>query len=162
MGIDSEFGPAFLKSQYSTEYPIPKEGTVFLSVAEGEKSRAILVARRLRECDFALACTDGTADALRAEGIECKVVGKVHEADTTDVIDLIKRGEICLVINVPGSKKESIRDSYHIRLAALNHNIPYFTTLSGAGALSLGLRAVHRGDRFRVMSLQEYHQVCPA
>lgn len=70
--------------------------------------------------------------------------------------DLIRRGEIALVVNTSADKK-SFRDSYHIRLAALNHNVPYFTTLAGANALSLGLRAIHRGDTFRVKSLQEYH-----
>ena len=88
-------------------------------------------------------------------------MGKVHEPGAVNVIDLIEEGQICLVINVPGSEKQSISDSYHIRLAALNRNVPYFTTLSGAQALSLGLKALHRGDRFGVMPLQEYHQGSP-
>jgi len=156
MGIDSEFGPAFLKSQYSTEFPIPKDGTVFLSVADRDKHAAVIVARRLKECGFSLACTKGTAAAFAEVGMACTVIGKVHEQDALDVTDLIHRGDISLVINTCADK-QSIRDSVHIRLAALNHNVPYFTTLAGANALSLGLRSLQRGDRFRVLSLQEYH-----
>jgi carbamoyl-phosphate synthase large subunit len=157
MGIDLEFGPAFLKSQYSTDFPIPKGGKVFLSVAGRDKGLAIIVARRLHQCGFSFVCTEGTGTALEAAGIPCDVVGKVHEGANTHVIDLIRRNEIVLLINT-SADKQSFRDSYHIRLAALNHNVPYFTTLAGANALSLGLRAIQRGDRFRVVSLQEYHR----
>ncbi|MEJ2716637.1 MAG: carbamoyl-phosphate synthase large subunit [Deltaproteobacteria bacterium] len=157
MGIDSEFGPAFLKSQYSTEFPIPSGGAVFLSVADRDKRGAVIVARRLKECGFSLFCTEGTAIALHEADIECQQVGKVHEEGQIDVTDLMRNGEISLLINT-AQDKASIRDSVHIRLAALNHNIPYFTTLAGANALSLGLRSLHRGDPFRVFSLQEYHR----
>ncbi|MFC1835417.1 carbamoyl-phosphate synthase large subunit [Thermodesulfobacteriota bacterium] len=157
MGIDREFGPAFLKAQYSTEYPIPRPDTVFLSIAGKDKTGAVIVARRLKECGYPMACTEGTAQWLKDAGIECSIVGKVHEEGTTDVIDLMKKSEICLVINAPGSRKKSIADSYHIRVAALNHNVPYFTTLAGANAMSLGLRSLYRNDSFTVTSLQEYH-----
>jgi carbamoyl-phosphate synthase large subunit len=156
MGIDQEFGIAFLKSQYSTDFPIPKGGKVFLSVAGRDKGSALVVARRLKECGFSFVCTEGTAAALQAGGVASEQVGKIHEERDTHVIDLILKGEIVLVINT-AADKESFRDSYHIRLAALNHNVPYFTTVAGANALSLGLRAIHRGDTFKVMSLQEYH-----
>ena len=72
------------------------------------------------------------------------------------MIDLIHKGEIDMVINTAEGKK-AIQDSYPIRQAALNHNVPYFTTIAGANAFSLGLMARHRGDKFRVISLQEYH-----
>jgi carbamoyl-phosphate synthase large subunit len=157
MGIDLEFGPAFLKSQYSTDFPIPKGGKVFLSVAGRDKGLAIIVARRLHQCGFSFVCTEGTGTALEAAGVPCEMVGKVHEGANTHVIDLIRRNEIVLLINT-SADKQSFKDSYHIRLAALNHNVPYFTTLAGANALSLGLRAIQRGDRFRVVSLQEYHR----
>ena len=156
IGIDREFGPAFLKSQYSTDFPIPSGGKVFLSVAGRDKSQAIIVARRLQECGFSFVCTEGTAGSLHAVGIACQQVSKIHEDGEVDVIDLIRRNEISLVINTAADKK-SFADSLHIRLAALNHNVPFFTTLAGANALSLGLRALHRGDSFRVRSLQEYH-----
>ncbi len=157
MGIDTEFGPAFLKSQYSTDFPIPNGGTAFLSVADRDKHGATIVAGRLIECGFSLACTEGTARALREAGISSQRVGKIHEEGSANVTDLIKEGSISLVINTCEGKA-SIKDSAYIRLAALNRNIPYFTTLAGANALSLGLRALHRGDSFRVVPLQEYHR----
>jgi carbamoyl-phosphate synthase large subunit len=156
MGIDREFGPAFLKSQYSTDFPIPSSGKVFLSVADRDKAVAVIVARRLRECGFSFVCTEGTADALLQVGIESTRVGKVHEAGESDVIALMRGNEVVLVINTSAGK-QSLKDSFHIRMAALNHNVPYFTTVAGANALSLGLRSIHRGDCFRVKSLQEYH-----
>ncbi len=157
MGIDLEFGQAFLKAQYSTEFPVPTGGGVFLSVAGRDKAKAVIVARRLSQCGFSFVCTEGTAAALEASGISCSVVGKVHEEGLPDVTDLIKNNEIVLVINTSADKK-SFKDSFDIRLSALNHNVPYFTTLAGANALSLGLKSVCRGDEFKVMSLQEYHR----
>ncbi|MBM3298755.1 MAG: carbamoyl-phosphate synthase large subunit, partial [Deltaproteobacteria bacterium] len=156
MGIDREFGPAFLKSQYSTDFPIPRSGTVFLSVADRDKKNAVIVARRLHECGFTFVCTEGTCAALQQAGMPSRVVGKVHEQGESDVIGLIRKDELALLINT-SADKQSYHDSYHIRLAALNRNVPYFTTIAGANALSLGLRAIHRGESFRVISLQEYH-----
>ncbi|MGC8907819.1 MAG: carbamoyl-phosphate synthase large subunit [Desulfomonilaceae bacterium] len=156
MGIDIEFGPAFLKSQYSTDFPLPKPGKVFLSVADQDKQSAIIVARRLKECGFTFVCTEGTGRVLRQAGLECEIVGKVHQEGRSDVIPLIESNQLSLLINTSADKQSRL-DSAHIRLAALNHNVPYFTTIAGANALSLGLRSIHRGDCFRVMSLQEYH-----
>jgi carbamoyl-phosphate synthase large subunit len=156
MGIDREFGPAFLKSQYSTDFPVPRSGMVFLSVADRDKKNALMVARRLQECGFTFVCTEGTCAALQSAGIPSRIVGKVHEEGESDVIGLIRENQIALLINT-SSDKQSLHDSYHIRVAALNHNIPYFTTIAGANALSLGLRAIHRGESYRVLSLQEYH-----
>jgi carbamoyl-phosphate synthase large subunit len=157
MGIDLEFGPAFLKSQYSTEFPAPKEGTVFLSVADRDKPGAVIVGRRLVECGFSLVCTEGTARALAKAGVPSGTVGKVSEGSADNPADLIRCGKIALVINTVADKN-AMGDGVHIRLAALNCGVPYFTTLAGANALSLGVRALHRGDSFRVLPLQEYHR----
>ena len=157
MGIDTEFGPAFLKAQYSTDFPIPDGGKVFLSVADDDKPQAVVVARRMHGCGFTFVCTRGTAAVLSRASIPCETVEKIHEAGSTDVTNLIAKGEITMVINTTSSDKQSIIDSYPIRLAALNHNVPYCTTVAGANAFSLGLAALHRGDCFKVKSLQEYH-----
>jgi carbamoyl-phosphate synthase large subunit len=156
MGIDREFGPAFLKSQYSTDFPVPSSGKVFLSVSQKDRQGAIIVAKRLLECGFSLVCTDGTAARLNENGLYCEITGKVHEGDNENVIHLIKKHEIAMVINT-ADDKDALKDSHPIRLAALNHHVPYFTTLAGANAFSLGLIARHRGDGYRVISLQEYH-----
>lgn len=155
MGIDQEFGLAFLKAQYSTDFPIPSRGKIFLSVAGIDKDLAVIVARRLHRWGFSFVCTEGTAAALERAGIPCERVGKVHKGDTL-VTEMIRRNEIVLVINA-SADKQAFQDSYHIRLAALNNNVPYCTTLAGANALSLGLQALKRGETFRVRSLQDYY-----
>ncbi len=157
MGIDSEFGPAFLKSQYSTDFPIPRGGKVFLSVSDHDKPHALIVARRMHGCGFTFACTNGTARMLQQDGIPCETVDKIHEAGSIDATRLIDQGQISMVINTTSSDKQSILDSYPIRQAALTHNVPYCTTVAGANAFSLGLASLHRGDCFKVVSLQEYH-----
>ena len=83
MGIDLEFGPAFLKSQVQHGFSHSDEGKVFLSVADQDKSLAVMVARRLQECGFSFVCTEGTANALQTAGIDCTLVGKVHEEGKT-------------------------------------------------------------------------------
>ena len=156
MGVDKEFGLAYLKAQYGTDFPLPRGGKVFLSVAGRDKKAAVIVAKRIQDCGYSFVCTQGTADALKAAGIPSMVVSKVHEEGESDVIDLIKNNEVSLVVNTSSDKK-SFQDSFAIRLAALNHNVAYFTTLAGANAFSLGLRSMCRGARFRARSLQDYH-----
>ena len=156
MGVDKEFGLAYLKAQYGTDFPLPRGGKVFLSVAGRDKKAAVIVAKRIQDCGYSFVCTQGTANALKAAGIPSMVVSKVHEAGESDVIDLIKNNEVSLVVNTSSDKK-SFHDSFAIRLAALNHNVAYFTTLAGANAFSLGLRSMCRGARFRARSLQDYH-----
>ena len=156
MGVDKEFGLAYLKAQYGTDFPLPRGGKVFLSVAGRDKKAAVIVAKRIQDCGYSFVCTQGTANALKSAGIPSMIVSKVHEEGESDVIDLIKRNEVSLVINTSSDKK-SFQDSFAIRLAALNHNVAYFTTLAGANAFSLGLRSMCRGARFRARSLQEYH-----
>jgi carbamoyl-phosphate synthase large subunit len=125
-------------------------------VSQKDRQGAIIVAKRLLECGFSLVCTDGTAARLNENGLYCEITGKVHEGDNENVIHLIKKHEIAMVINT-ADDKDALKDSHPIRLAALNHHVPYFTTLAGANAFSLGLIARHRGDGYRVISLQEYH-----
>ncbi len=156
MGVDREFGLAYLKAQYGTDFPLPRGGKVFLSVAGRDKKAAVIVAKRIRDCGYTFVCTQGTAAALMEAGIPSAVVAKVHEEGESDVIDLIRKNEIALVVNTSSDKK-SFQDSFAIRLAALNHNVAYFTTLAGANAFSLGLRSMCRGARFEARSLQSYH-----
>lgn len=157
MGVDKEFGLAYLKAQYGTDFPLPRGGKVFLSVAGRDKNAAVIVAKRIQECGYSFVCTQGTAAALREAGVPSTIVSKVHEEGESDVIDLIKRNEISLVVNTSADKK-SFEDSFAIRQAALNHNVAYFTTLAGANAFSLGLRSICRGARFEAKSLQDYYE----
>ena len=157
MGIDLTFGRAFAKSQLSVgpAGSLPTSGTVFISVKDKDKPAAIQLAKALYELGFAILATRGTADAIRASGIPVEVVLKVIEG-RPHVVDYIKSGTVQLLINTTMGKN-SIRDSYDIRRAALVYNVPYCTTIPGAFAATHGIKALLDGP-LAINSLQEYHQ----
>ncbi|HEU5361149.1 MAG TPA: carbamoyl-phosphate synthase large subunit, partial [Candidatus Deferrimicrobiaceae bacterium] len=154
MGIDSKFGRAFAKSQIAAGMMLPKEGKVFISVRDADKAGILGPARMLSECGFRIAATGGTADFLRRNGIPAEPVLKINEG-RPHVADLIKNGEISLVINTPlGAQSKA--DSYYIRRTALVYNIPYVTTLAAAKAVAHAISHLIEED-LSVRSLQEYH-----
>jgi carbamoyl-phosphate synthase large subunit len=157
MGIDLTFGRAFAKSQLSVgpAGSLPTGGTVFISVKDKDKPAAIQLAKALHELGFAILATRGTADAIHASGIPVEVVLKVIEG-RPHVVDYIKSGTVQLLINTTMGKN-SIRDSYDIRRAALVYNVPYCTTIPGAFAATQGIKALLDGP-LAINSLQEYHQ----
>jgi carbamoyl-phosphate synthase large subunit len=157
MGIDLTFGRAFAKSQLSVgpAGSLPTSGTVFISVKDKDKPAAVQLAKALHELGFAILATRGTADAIRASGIPVEVVLKVIEG-RPHVVDYIKSGTVQLLINTTMGKN-SIRDSYDIRRAALVYNVPYCTTIPGAFAATHGIKALLDGP-LAINSLQEYHQ----
>jgi carbamoyl-phosphate synthase large subunit len=157
MGIDLTFGRAFAKSQLSVgpAGSLPTGGTVFISVKDKDKPAAIQLAKALYELGFAILATRGTADSIRASGIPVEVVLKVTEGQP-HVVDYIKNGTVQLLINTTMGK-DSIRDSYDIRRAALVYNVPYCTTIPGAFAATHGIKALLDGP-LAINALQEYHQ----
>jgi carbamoyl-phosphate synthase large subunit len=157
MGIDSTFGRAFAKSQLSVgpAGSLPTAGSVFISVKDKDKPAAVQLAKALQALGFKILATRGTADAIRASGVAVEVVLKVVEG-RPHVVDFIKNGEVQLLINTTLGKN-TIRDSYAIRRAALVYNIPYCTTIPGAFAATHGIKALLDGP-LAVNSLQEYHQ----
>jgi carbamoyl-phosphate synthase large subunit len=157
MGIDLTFGRAFAKSQLSVgpAGSLPTAGTVFISVKDKDKPAAIQLAKALHELGFTILATRGTAKAIRSSGIPVELVLKVIEG-RPHVVDYIKRGAVQLLINTTMGKN-SIRDSYDIRRAALVYNIPYCTTIPGAFAATHGIKALLDGP-LAINSLQEYHQ----
>jgi carbamoyl-phosphate synthase large subunit len=157
MGIDTTFGRAFAKSQLSVgpAGTLPTAGTVFISVKDKDKPAAIQLAKTLHELGFKLLATRGTAEAIQTSGIPVKVVLKVIEG-SPHIVDHIKHGDVHLLINTTLGKT-SIRDSYTIRRTALVYNIPYCTTIPGAFAATLGIKALLDGP-LAIQSLQEYHQ----
>ena len=157
MGIDSKFGRAFAKSQIAAGMMLPKEGKVFISVRDADKAGVLGPARMLSECGFRIAATRGTADFLGRNGIPAEPVLKINEG-RPHVADLIKNGEISLVINTPlGAQSKA--DSYYIRRTALVYNIPYVTTLAAAKAVAHAILHLIEED-LSVKSLQEYHGRC--
>jgi carbamoyl-phosphate synthase large subunit len=157
MGIDMTFGRAFAKSQLSVgpAGSLPTQGTVFISVKDKDKPAAMQLAKTLHELGFKVLATRGTAEAIRASAIPVELVLKVIEG-RPHVVDHIKNGDVQLLINTTLGKT-SIRDSYAIRRAALVYNIPYCTTIPGAFAATLGIKALLDGP-LAINSLQEYHQ----
>ncbi|MHC1581012.1 MAG: carbamoyl-phosphate synthase large subunit [Methanopyraceae archaeon] len=141
MGIDRTFGAAYWKAQLAAGHELPLEGTVVLSVADRDKPEIVPVARKLKELGFDLLATRGTARFLRNHGIECGVVKKVSEGHP-NVVDLIREGEVDLVINTPTRGKDARRDGYAIRRAAVKFKVPYITTVAAARAAAEAIEMV--------------------
>jgi carbamoyl-phosphate synthase large subunit len=153
MGLDRDFASAFVKSQLGAGTELPASGTVFVSVRDGDKAGAVELAGRLNELGYELAATRGTAAALAAAGILVQPVKKVHEG-RPHVVDMIKNGEIAMLINTTEGR-QAIGDSYTLRRAALMAKLPYYTTLPGARAIVQALARVRTGA-LEVAPLQSY------
>jgi len=155
MGLDRDFRKAYLKSQIAAGSALPTTGKVFISVKSEDRRPVTTLARRLVDLGFSLVATPGTARVLERYGMTVELVHKLGEGDRTTVIDLMKRGEIVLVLNTPENGRAR-RDSYAIRRAALTQNVPYHLTLDGAQAAIGAIEALLK-EEHRVLSLQEYH-----
>ena len=134
MGIGESFGIAFAKAQAAAGYDLPISGTVFISVHDGDKVKALPVARKFLQLGFKLIATAGTVRFLEESGIPADHVYKLKEG-RPHVVDKIKSGEIQLVVNTNLGKKTT-SDSYEIRRTTLMYNIPYATTIAGAQAMA--------------------------
>ncbi len=154
MGIADSFGMAFAKAQISADGALPLQGAVFLTVNDHDKSNLVPIARRFHGLGFKLFATDGTARYLRSRGIPAERVLKVHEG-RPNAIDLMVSDRIQLLINTPLGKLTQ-QDDYAIRRAALQHGVPYTTTLSAASAACDAIIAL-KSRVGEVRSLQEWH-----
>jgi carbamoyl-phosphate synthase large subunit len=157
MGIDRTFGMAFAKSQAGAGNALPRQGTIFLSLADRDKDAGLLAARRFAALDFELAATAGTAEFLEANGVPVgTVVAKVGEAVGVDAVDLISSGRVDLVVNTPRGRGPRA-DGAHIRRAAVRHDVPSVTTVAAGLAAAQGI-AERAARAPEVRSLQEYHR----
>jgi carbamoyl-phosphate synthase large subunit len=141
MGVGESFAEAFLKSQLAAGVRLPTSGNVFISVRQSDRPRAVEVGRALSELGFALYATRGTANALVAAGLKVTPVNKMTEG-RPHVVDLVKNGEIALIINTVEERRNAIQDSYYIRHAAVQGRITYYTTMAEARAACVGLQHV--------------------
>jgi carbamoyl-phosphate synthase large subunit len=155
MGIDYEFGSAFAKSQIAAGQHLPKEGTVFISVKDSDKTDIIPVAKQFFNMGYKIMATRGTSVLLADHGIENNLINKVS-LGRPHVVDAIKNKQVQLVINT-GTSSETKKDGYLIRRAALKFKIPYTTTVAGALAMSKGIAAL-KEKKLSVISLQEYNE----
>lgn len=154
MGTGSTFGEAFVKSQLAAGVLMPVEGKVFISVRDEDKDATIDIGRSFIDAGFELVATRGTADALAKAGLEVVAVNKVAEG-RPHIVDMIKNGEIAMIINTVGDTRSSIQDSYSIRRTALQGRVTYYTTLAGARAAISGIRKI---SELTVCSVQSAHQ----
>jgi carbamoyl-phosphate synthase large subunit len=152
MGIDDSFPMAFAKSQMAANAALPREGTVFISVADRDKQEVIPIAKSLAEMGYHIISTHGTARALRAGGIVVKEVPKLQEG-RPNLIDLMKNDQVALVINTP-SGRGMRTDEGKIRAAAVGNGVTCITTLAAAHAAVEACRAL-RENELTVMSIQE-------
>jgi carbamoyl-phosphate synthase large subunit len=155
MGIDRDFGRAYLKSQLAAGQRLPRKGNVFISVCDKDKSQIGTIAQRLVAMGLKLYATSGTASCLKDKGLAVRILPKLSEG-RPNVIDLMKDGLIQLVINTPSGRIPR-QDELKIRSQVILYNIPYVTTISAAQATIESMQ-VYLKDEFRVRPLQEYHK----
>lgn len=160
MGLADNFGAAYAKAEEGAFGTLPKEGNVFVSVANRDKRTLIFPIQRLATMGFKIHATSGTAAMLRRNGVECETVAKQSEAaegkkgDRRTVVELINAGEIDLILNTPAGSSGSRNDGYAIRAAAVNAGIATVTTVQGVTAAVQGIEALRR-DNLSVRALQE-------
>ncbi|HKB68827.1 MAG TPA: carbamoyl-phosphate synthase large subunit [Pyrinomonadaceae bacterium] len=157
MGVGETFGEAYGKAMTAAGLSLPQTGRAFISVNEGDKGQAVVLARRLARLGFEIVATLGTAERLREVGLKVESVFKVNEG-RPNIVDLIKRGEIALVINTPLGRASHF-DEQAIRRAALQYNVPCVTTMTGAQAIVEAIGARANDGAIKVRSLQELHAV---
>ncbi|MCT0199038.1 carbamoyl-phosphate synthase large subunit [Synechococcus sp. CS-1325] len=154
MGSAASFGMAYAKAEIAAGEGLPTGGTVFLSTHDRDKPSLLPVARRLHQLGFALIATTGTAEALRAGGLEVEPILKVHEG-RPNIEDAIRTGLIQLIINTPIGRQAAFDDKY-LRRAALDYAVPTVTTLAGARAAVEAI-ATLQNQELTVAALQDIH-----
>ncbi len=162
MGLDTEFGSAYAKSQLALNDSLPERGRVFVSVANRDKRSMIFPVKRLADLGFEILATEGTAVVLRRNGVHATVVRKHSEgsgpAGEPTIVQLIHSGGVDLIVNTPfGSAGQAgpRLDGYEIRTAAVVRRVPSVTTVQGLAAAVQAIEARVRGD-LGVRSLQEH------
>ncbi len=154
MGLDTELGIAYAKSQMAAGAPLPLSGRVFISVSDTHKDEVAEVARQFADLGFELIATHGTAAVRERAGLKVSHVSKMAEG-RPNTVDLLKNREVNLVINTPAGQTPRA-DEVKIRTTAVYTNTPIMTTMSGARAAALGIAALKRNG-YGVRTLQEYH-----
>ena len=153
LGIAGSFGLAYWKAEEAVS-PLPREGTVLITVSEHDRPAVGEVARQFADLGFKIRSTAGTHAFLVSQGIKSQSILKEHEG-RPNITDAIKNGDIQLVVNTPAGKLSKFDDSY-IRKAAMRHRVPYITTIAAAMAAAKGIAAYREGKSY-IKSLQSYH-----
>ncbi len=154
MGMDASFEIAYWKSQIAAGQNLPTEGTVFLSAKDADKSWMVEIGRQLVELGFGLASTTGTAAALQEAGLPVRVLKKLAEKESPNIMDLMRDGEVQMIINTPSGPTARV-DEVKIRSETILRGIPIITTEPGARASLAAIRTV-REHGWTVKALQDY------
>jgi carbamoyl-phosphate synthase large subunit len=154
MGIDYDFGRAFFKAEWGADNTLPLAGTVFMSIRDDDKPLIVKVAKKMQDAGLRLIGTRGTAHFLSKNGIKMDIIKKVSEG-TPNIVDLIHKKEVDLIINTPTSK-QTVKDGFQIRRAAVDFSVPYITTIQAALAAADAIDAMKKGD-ITIKSMGEYH-----
>ena len=152
MGVGRSFGEAFVKSQIASGTRLPTSGKAFVSVKQGDKPKAIEVARELHSLGFSLIATRGTAAAIEAAGLPVTSVNKVTEG-RPHIVDMIKNNEISFIVNTVEEKRSAIADSRTIRTSAMAQKVTLYTTIEGARAACAGMRHMEALETYSLQSL---------
>ena len=153
MGVGRDFGEALFKSQLAAGSRLPERGSVFISVRECDKPKAVVCAHQLHQAGFPLVATAGTAHVIQQAGIPCRTVGRIGDA-AGDVIGMMESGDITLVIMSVAEHEGELNDARAIRKLALAKQITYYTTMAGGLAASEGIRHMRS---VQVYDLQGLH-----
>ena len=153
MGVGRTFPEAFVKSQLAAGVKLPSRGSAFISVKQKDKPKAVEIARILSGLGFGIYATRGTAAELDQAGISVITVNKVAEG-RPHIVDMIKNGEIDLIVNTVEERKGAIKDSYSIRNAALHGRVTYYTTMSEARAACIGIQHMQELNAYSIQGLQ--------
>ncbi|MEM6278099.1 MAG: carbamoyl-phosphate synthase large subunit [Verrucomicrobiota bacterium] len=154
MGIDADLGMAYAKSQMAASSQLPLEGNIFISVKDRDKDEAVELAKEFSELGFTIFSTSGTAERFAEAGVPVHRLHKLSEG-RPNVLDMIKNGEIVMVINTPSGRVPR-RDEVRIRSGALANRVPIITTLRAAHACVRSIKSL-KSSEISVMALQEYH-----
>jgi carbamoyl-phosphate synthase large subunit len=154
MGLDSDLGIAYAKSQMAANAPLPMGGAVFISVSDAHKKEVAALAQQFSDLGFEIISTSGTAALLEKAGLRVRRILKLSEG-RPNALDLLKNREIQLVINTPSGQVPRA-DEVKIRTTAVYTNTPIMTTMSGARAAALGIAALKKNG-YAVKTIQEYH-----
>ena len=155
LGLSENVGEAFYKAEEAAGAPLPKEGSVLITVNRQDKPDAPALARQFHEDGFTILATGETYDRIAAEGIPAKKVKKLYEG-RPNILDMITNGEIQLIVNSP-SGKESVHDDSYLRKGAVKAGIMYITTMAAAKAAAEGIHYVKTHPETPLKSLQEWH-----
>jgi len=155
IGVDKTFHLAYYKAMLAAGMRFPTKGKVYLTVRDTDKDAIIPIAKELIESGLEIVASVGTATYLREHGVTVKTIWRISEGKHPDAIDLMRKGEIKLIINTPTKTSGAHRDGYQMRRLAVEMEIPFLTTLSAAKAAAKAIKAALT-EKFEVKSINEY------